>query len=98
MSTSNGWMYYHPIPDDESQTRSTSINRGSLFHTRITDEEHVQGVGLGPMPGVCVGMGVGIDVEVGVGDAVNVGVGGTALSAGPAPGVCINTTLPSTTG
>lgn len=58
-----------------------------------------QGVGLGPILGVCVGAtGVGVDVEVGVGDAVNVGVGGTALSAAPAPGVCIIITLPGTTG
>lgn len=55
-------------------------------------------MGLGPALGVCVGMGAGVDVDVGVGDAVNVGVGGTALSTGPAPGVCIMYTLPGTTG
>ena len=90
MSTSNGWIYYHPIQDNESQTRT-------IVQPQLR-KEHAQGVGLGPAFGVCVGTGVGVDVEVGVGDAVNVGVGGTALSASPAPGVCIMITLPGTTG
>ncbi len=89
MSTSNERDYYHPIWADH-------WHRGLAVLRCPGSEEKLFRYGLGWGDGPGEGFGVGVTVRVGLG--VKVGVGGTAFTAGPAPGVCSKRICPGTTG